>query len=88
MSRIPRSAPRFRSTTLLTGGNPSLAGPAIVNSFNVLRDSPVKRQRVPGAGNLSHSGRTCSAIPAPATDDDGGDDRNDVVVPANPCVVA
>lgn len=60
MSRMPRSAPRFRSTTLFTGGTPSLAGPAIVNSFKVLRERPVKRQRAPGAGKRSHSGFVAS----------------------------
>lgn len=32
----------------------------MVNSFSVLRDRPVKRQRWPGAGKRSHSGFTDS----------------------------
>jgi len=56
MSRMPRSAPRLRRTTLLTGGFPSLAGPGMVNSFSVLRDNPVKGHRPLGAGRRIHSG--------------------------------
>ena len=36
----------------MTGGIPPLAGPGIMNSLSVLRDSPLKRQLSPGAGKL------------------------------------
>src|SRR5471032_2701110 len=61
---MPRSAPRLRSTTLFTGGTPSLTEPAIVNSFKVLRERPVNRQRPPGAGRRTHSGFVVSEIAA------------------------
>ena len=53
---MPRRAPRFRMTTLFTGGWWRLATQGTVSSQRVLRDNPVCGQRCRGAGSRNHSG--------------------------------
>jgi hypothetical protein len=60
MSRIPRTAPLFLITKLLTGGLWSLAGQGKISSERVDRLKFVRASREPGEGSRIYSGRLIS----------------------------
>lgn len=53
---MPRMAPGFRIRMLRTGGRWLFAGPGMINSRRLVRDSPQMGQRARGRGSRIHCG--------------------------------